>query len=122
MESLGAPVRRPWSRWRLATFSVLAWGLIAVGWWRVAARGRFVAAGWLFALPIFAALLVMITLGWVRHNRGIYLRKGPRTAVPVGIHDYSRDRLGRPIDADFSRLQGAREIVVSIDGPVKSYR
>jgi hypothetical protein len=114
---------RPHFRGRIL-LAIAGWLIFAVGWWRVIAED-----GWPFSAETIAILVAvavaifLATAAWVWHNRAIYRRKGPRSAVRPVRRCYTHDRLGRPLDLDADRLASARVIVVSVteDG-TKKYR
>lgn len=119
---------RTWDRVRLRTLGqtlvgYAGWGLFGAGWGRVLARG--VPA----QLPVRDGLLItgllaviaVATIGWIRHNRAIYRRKGPRRAVPAGPGHPTRDRLGRALVADAEAVRAAREVVVVPGEKNKTY-
>lgn len=100
-----------------------AWALLGAGWGRVVARGvpatmpvrdGLLVAGILLAIAVATGL-------WVRHNRAIYHRKGPRRAVPSTPGHPEHDRLGRTLRVDAAGVRGAREVVVTVGAGVKTY-
>ena len=99
---------------------VLGWVGFVWLWWLVAARPwesqRLV---WLILGSLILAPL--ITGLWVLHNRALYKRKGERQAVAAADASYAHDWHGRTVQADWPSLQGARRIVVSVDGEHKRY-
>lgn len=75
-------------------------------------------------LPVLlAAVTLVVTTWWVRHNQAIYRRKGERRAVPVAPSPYLTDRRGRTLHFDPTLVRTAREVVVDVraDGG-KRYR
>jgi hypothetical protein len=66
------------------------------------------------------------TTWWIRHNVGIYRRKGPRQGRPSQPPRTDEDRLGRPVRWDLSGGAIAaldhEHLVVELDGDVKTYR
>lgn len=84
------------SRW----WAVVSWAVFALAWWHVTSQGAAPSLTmWLF--PAALVPVVAVTTGWwVRHNRGIFVRKGPRRAVPSTQYEYTHDRRGRLVDLD----------------------
>jgi hypothetical protein len=77
-------------------------------------------------LAILAGTVLAITTWWVRHNVGIYRRKGPRSGRPEHLPRIDEDRLGRELRW---RLAGGhvgarttRHLVIEHDDDTKSYR
>lgn len=111
--------RAAWQR----AVGLAAWALFGAGWGRVVARG--VPA----SLPVrdgllIAGLLLAIAAAtglWVRHNRAVYRRKGPRRAVPRSPGHPAHDRLGRVLHAHVDGVRGAREVVVTLGPGTKLY-
>jgi hypothetical protein len=94
---------------------LLGWGAFVIGWWRVFARTtRPFSAGAIVLLAGCTIAILVATVLWVQHNKAIYRRRGPRTSVPVVHHEYTHDRLGRPISLDRPSIRGAREIVLNV--------
>jgi hypothetical protein len=106
---------------RLFVVGILAWALLIAGWWITVSDGDFVDTRVLIALPALAVGVVALTAWWVRHNRAIYRRKGPRLAAPPGTHDWRYDRLGRLVLADEQRLRKASIVAVSVNGSFKRF-
>lgn len=72
-------------------------------------------------MPVVAFVVVMaVTLLWVRHNRGIYTRKGPRRAVPETETSWSLDRLGRQLHFG-AGSERAAVVRLDLHGQVKYY-
>jgi hypothetical protein len=110
------------SRVPLVVAIAVGWPAFAWSWWRVVQTHSTPTAA-AVAMPFaLAALTAIVTVWWVRHNRAIYRRKGPRRAVPVAAFPYLQDRRRRPLALDRQTLGYAREIVVSVDADgVKHY-
>ena len=64
---------------------------------------------------------VVITL-WIRHNIGIFRRKGPRMGVRQASMSFSRDSLGREVALSAPDVFQARCVVVGLEGGRKVYR
>jgi hypothetical protein len=77
-------------------------------------------------LAVVIGVVVAVTTWWIRHNVGIYRRKGPRTGRTTQPPRTDQDRLGRHLRWDLAGGPlAARErahLVVELDGDVKSYR
>ena len=113
--------RPPYPR-RLWPVGVASWLVFALAWWRVVHLDAQVRAS-VLAEVLACALLVLATdVWWVRHNRRIYRRKGPRRGVPARDRDYTVDVLGRPARLLPPTVR-SREVVLSLtpDG-TKVYR
>lgn len=81
-----------------AAIAVAAW-ILFFFWWRQVlgfTRREDLIFVLVFLLLAVAAATV-VNLAWVRHNVGIYRRKGPRTRVTEVSEDWGSDSLGRPI-------------------------
>lgn len=44
-----------------------------------------------------AAVVLLVTLVWIRHNVSIHRRRGPRPGRATAAADTTHDRLGRPV-------------------------
>ena len=97
--------------------AVLGWLGFAAAWYYVFWSRAVTYGGWRDVALIFliAAVMVFVTLLWVRYNVGIYRRKGARAAVPSVIYDFSRDAQGTPVVADLAALRASRYVVVALD-------
>lgn len=105
---------------RRIVYGVLSWLALGAAWWAVLRRDH---RTWLPELLVPTAALVVVsalTLLWVRHNLGIYQRKGPRRGVPEVQEPWLRDSLGRRLELPVE-LTGARLVRVVVDGDVKRY-
>ena len=100
---------------------VLGWALFAAGWWLTISRGRVVSSHVLLALPLAAVVVMAVTGAWIRHNRAIFRRKGPRRSIPPSDFDWRFDRLGRIVLADDERIGSARVTVVSVSDSFKRF-
>lgn len=102
---------------------LLAWALFVAGWARVLTNGLS-PAGALRDFALLAGLFLVIsgtTALWIRHNRAIYRRKGPRRAPTPGPGYPARDRLGRRMLADVDAARQAGDIVVVVGARTKRY-
>jgi hypothetical protein len=105
---------------RRVLWGVCAWLLLGVAWWDVLRRD---ARTWLPELLIPAVTLVVVTgvtLLWVKHNRGIYQRKGPRKGLPAADAPWALDSLGRTLEFA-PGVEDARVIRLGLAGDVKRY-
>ena len=104
---------------------IVAWGIyliVVLRWIFVAADG--VAVLWDLGVVVAMTLAAgALTTWWVRHNVGIYQKKGPRRSSIRIAAPWSHDFLGRPLAVYVAEVQTARVIRVSLgeDG-TKSYR
>jgi hypothetical protein len=77
-------------------------------------------------VAIVMGAVLTITLLWIRHNVGIYRRKGPRQGRAALPPRTDEDRLGRRIEWTMAggALAAAAEqhLVVDLHGDVKVYR
>ena len=94
--------------------AVVGWPGLAWCWWLVIADGDAPTATMLSVPLLLAAVTVVLTTLWVRHNLAIHRRKGPRRAVPVAPYPYLTDRRGRPLHFDDAHMRSARHVVVGV--------
>jgi len=105
------------------------WLLLAVLWAVLALEGK--ASGAAFRdtglrLAALMGVVLAVTIWWIRHNVGIYRRKGPRRGRAENPPRTDEDRLGR--DVAWTMPGGApaalaeRHLVVEIAGDLKTYR
>jgi hypothetical protein len=106
-----------------------SWIVLAILWAVLAIEHKATGAAFrdtAFQLAAIAAVLLAITLWWIRHNVSIYRRKGPREARVTHPPRTDADRLGRrlhwtlPGGVDGARAQ--QHLVIELDGDVKTYR
>jgi hypothetical protein len=80
----------------------------------------------LLQLAAIVGLVLAITAWWVRHNVGIYRRKGPRQGRADIPPITDADKLGRPIrwamPGDVRAARASQHLIVEVDGDVKTYR
>lgn len=119
---------RAWDRARLRSAGqtlagLVGWALFGAGWGRVLGRGVPAEMPVRDGLLIVGLLAVIaaVTTGWIRHNRAIYRRKGPRRAIPASPGHPTHDRLGRTLVADHAAVRAAREVVVVPGDAEKTY-
>lgn len=105
-----------------ALIAACAWVLFFFWWRQVLGFTR--SQDVIFVL-IFIGVTVVITtllnLIWVRHNVGIFRRKGPRTRVTEVAQDRASDSLGRPIQLPAAgSIRRSRVVTVSASEKVKT--
>jgi hypothetical protein len=111
-----------------AAIGVAFWGVLIVLWILLIqdhkAGGRNIAYSAQYLAMIGGAVLA-VTLWWIRHNKRIYQRKGPRTGRPEIAPRTDEDRLGRPIRWQTAGgADGARDVghlLIELDGSAKVY-
>ncbi len=102
---------------------IVAWVVFGLAWLFVLTRpGAALLSPRLLVIPGTVLVVMLITTFWVRHNRRIYARKGPRTGLPAADDNPTHDRLGRAVRIDLPSARQAREVVVDLDDHGKSYR
>lgn len=103
--------------------AAVAWGVFAAAWVLVVRRpGAVVFSAQLLVIPLAAVLVTVISTWWIRHNRRIYQRKGPRRGIPFPAGPLGEDRLGRPVHLDLPTLAGVQEVVLETSSLGKTYR
>lgn len=108
---------------RRTVTGVLVWAVFGLAWLFVLTRpGAALLSPRLLVIPGTVLVVMLITTFWVRHNRRIYTRKGPRTGLPAADDNPTHDRLGRAVRIDVPTARRAREVVVDVDAGSKSYR
>lgn len=101
-------------------YGAIAWVVLVVAWWQVLSRGPQTWVSQL-VVPVLAVVVVTaMTLGWVRHNLGIYQRKGPRHGLPEADAPWTTDSLGRRLEFT-PGLEDARFVRLDLHGDVKRY-
>lgn len=104
---------------RRVAVGTVSWLAFAFAWWFVLQRDP---RTWVVELvvPVVSLLVVtVLTLAWVRHNLGIYERKGPRRGVPGTGAPYTHDSLGRVLV--LPSLDTARVVRVDVQSGTKRY-
>lgn len=111
------------NRFGIVIGALIGWPGLAWCWWVVARDGDAPTREMLAVPVVMAAVTVVVTTWWVRHNQAIYRRKGERRDVPVAPSPYLADRRGRRLHFDPTVVRSAREVVVDVteDG-AKLYR
>jgi hypothetical protein len=105
------------------------WALLAVLWLLLALEGKTTGAAFRDTGLQLAALMgavLAITIWWIRHNVGIYRRKGPRRARAEMEPCTDEDRLGHAVrwalpDGPVAATT-EQHVIVEVDGAVKTYR
>lgn len=115
------PLPKAWQKPLHLGLNLFGWLLFMWFWWHVLTTQEVNPRT--VSLLIMGSLLVLpfVTLAWVIHNRGIYLRKGPRTTVRQVEEQYDADWEGRVVHADWDALRQARSITISIDDKSKHF-
>lgn len=104
-------------------FAIAAWVVFAWAWYVVfVKRVSDQTLSGVLALGVFLVVMLLLTLGWVRHNLRIYKRKGPRTTIPTVREDWTRDAMGRRIEASWQEVRSAPIVVIDASERVKRYR
>ena len=105
------------------------WALFAALWAKLFAdhkAGLVAFRDTAIQLAAFVGVVVAVTTWWIRHNVGIYRRKGPRRGRPSRPPRTDEDRLGRAVRWDLpGGAIAARDhdhLIVELDGDVKTYR
>lgn len=105
---------------RRVVVGVLSWVLLLLAWVLVLQRDP---RTWLYQLAVPVVTLVVVTVvtfAWVRHNLGIYVRKGPRRGLPAVDRPWTSDSLGRRLELP-TDLAEARVVRLTVRGDVKAY-
>ena len=80
----------------------------------------------LFQLAVIVGIVLAVTTWWIRHNVGIYRRKGPRKGRASMPPRVDEDRLGRKLrwamPGGPRTAWAQRHLVVELDGETKIYR
>lgn len=108
----------------------IAFWLLLIGLWvLLALEGRVSGAALAdtgLRLAVLMGVVLAVTIWWIRHNVGIYRRKGPRRGRAENPPRTDEDRLGRAvtwaIPGDAPAAQAERHLVVEISGDLKTYR
>ena len=101
-----------------ALLIVCTWVLFFYWWSLVLPATLLSDAVWaILAILVVSLCTVVLTLGWVRYNLGIYRRKGPRRKNPDVPEVFAMDALGRElVHAGWEAQRSSRLISVSVDG------
>jgi hypothetical protein len=112
----------PGRRWSVrggvhALVAAGAWVLFFY-WWSIVLPTTLLSDAGLAILAILVVSLctVVLTMGWVRYNLGIYRRKGPRLKNSDVPEVFAMDALGRElVHAGWEAQRASRLITVSVD-------
>jgi hypothetical protein len=110
--------------WRTIYGLLCAAGWVGFGWaWYVVFYKRTPqqTLEGVIALAIFLLFVVVVTLAWMRHNIVLHRRKGPRSIIPLVTEDWSHDRIGRPVSADWAAVKEAELVIVEVTASGKTY-
>ena len=101
-----------------ALLIVCTWVLFFYWWSLVLPATLLSDAVWaILAILVVSLCTVVLTLGWVRYNLGIYRRKGPRRKNLDVPEVFAMDALGRDlVHGGWEALRASRRITVAIDG------
>jgi hypothetical protein len=101
-----------------ALIVLCTWVLFFYWWYIVLPLMRLSDAAWaVFSILAISLGTVVVTLGWVRYNLGIFRRKGPRLKNPDILERFTIDTLGRElVHSGWEELRASRLITVSVDG------
>ena len=109
--------------------ALLFWLALAGLWVLLAVQGKASGAAFRDTGIQLAALIgavLAITTWWVRHNVGIYRKKGPRRGRPELAPRTDEDRLGRQLrwamPGGVRTARAQAHLVVEVHGDVKTYR
>jgi hypothetical protein len=109
--------------------ALVFWLALAALWARLAIDHKATTEAFrdtLFQIAVLMGVVLAITTWWIRHNVGIYRRKGPRKGRPEIATVIDRDRLDRRIrwsmPGGVRTARAQRHLVVELDGDVKTYR
>jgi hypothetical protein len=109
--------------------AVASWAVLVGLWVMLALEHKATAAALrdtLFQLAVIVGVVLAITIWWIRHNVGIYRRKGPRRGRPADAPTTTEDRLGRRVrwamPGGVRTARAHRHLVVELEDGVKTYR
>jgi hypothetical protein len=105
------------------------WALLGVLWAVLALEGKASGAAFRDTGLQLAALMgavLAITIWWIRHNVGIYRRKGPRRGRPELTPRTDEDRLGHVVrwalPDGVAAAATEQHLIVELDDGIKTYR
>jgi hypothetical protein len=114
---------------RHTLIGISAWLALAGLWALLGVQHKLSAASFrdtLFQLTIVVGVVLAVTAWWIRHNVGIYRRKGPRRGRAEIPPITDVDKLGRRIrwamPGGVRTARAQRHLIVDVDGDVKTYR
>lgn len=102
--------------------AVASWILFAYFWYitlayKFSGRRQFLE---LLALFVFAVVIFVMTVLWVRHNVKIWLQKGPRKQVPPVNFSLTRDKFGREVNIS-ADIFNSNYVKVLVNKKTKTY-
>lgn len=108
-----------------ALVAVAGWCLFVWWWWIVfqrVSRAEIRFTLWFIGLSL--AIIVLLTLLWVVHNRRIFAKRTARLNVRDEVPAVTRDTIGRELQMPSlpTEYQTAAIVRVSLEGDVKRYR
>jgi hypothetical protein len=78
-----------------------------------------------FRISVVTGVVLAVTTWWIRHNVGIYQRKGPRRGRATVAPRVDEDRLGRRIrwsmPGGVRTARARNHLVIELDDDVKRY-
>lgn len=106
---------------------VASWLLIVALWVMLIREGSAGALQrTLVELAVLTGAVLAVTTWWIRHNVGIYRRKGPRSQRATVAPRTDVDRLGRAVQWSLTggalAACSAEHLVIEVDGDLKTYR
>jgi hypothetical protein len=109
--------------------AIAFWLLLAALWAALVIGHRATGAAFLGAgsrVAVLVGVVLAVTTWWIRHNVGIYRRKGPRKERASQPPRTDRDRLGRRVrwamPGGARTARAHRHLVIEVHGDVKTYR
>lgn len=105
-----------------AVVVLAAWGMFALAWVKVILDEGFSHVPFtLLVLLVVTVTVVSSTALWIRHNIGIYQRKGPRRAAPSIVLEGETDFLGNRLIGKWDELSTVRVIRITTSGGRKVF-
>jgi hypothetical protein len=101
---------------------LVAWGFFALAWVKVILEEGFSRVPFtLLVLLVVTVTVLSSTALWIRHNIGIYRRKGPRRAAPSIAVEGETDFLGNRLIGKWDELSTVRVIRITTSGGLKTF-
>ena len=93
------------------------WVLFFYWWYIVLPMMRLSDAAWaVFSILAISLGTVVVSLGWIWYNLGIFRRKGPRLKNPDTLERFTIETLGRElVHSGWEELRASRLITVTVD-------
>jgi hypothetical protein len=108
---------------------VVFWAMLAAAWVLLWVDGKATGTAFrdtLVELAVLIGVVLAVTTWWIRHNVGIYRRKGPRRGRPETPVPTDEDRLGRRVrwamPGGVRTARAEQHLVIDVEGDVKLYR